>query len=1682
MSETRALTAALSGPVFDGAASRSALHASERHMERWVPEGAKATRSGGLRSLGFADRVAAPWMNAAMQSRGAQMMARPTSDRSTPEVSWLFPRPWFQDELDWMSAARVRSEQSPQFLTTRGTYESTRSAPSDVAMPMVSPQMVAPSMATYGMPPGFSNNERDAGYGQVHHGLRSYSPMVPFAAAAAAEVVAGTIGLAQQSGLTAIAGAAGRSPILSALTMVAPAAFAPTRSALPTYDAPASFVPTSTTAPTPASTRAMIDAARAAVTRVDEVRQAPAVTVTEPTAAATVAAPATVAAAPTAPFAGAEPTSVSDDLAGPVADASIRAEQPPAATASSASASAGASNERSIAAAATASPAIARALRGVDLLLQASTPSAAMWPAATTPSATPPAVTPSAAWPVAPSAAATGFEPVVGPRVTMPAGLGGLVMALDAQRTTMQPMARFAGMPTATPPAFAPALRFDAAAGADGARGAGMPATLDRVRETPSFSPVWASPSTALGAIAGDRARAVDHVAWSDRWLARFVGASPVALAALDVSHEHGASASASSFGALGALGGGARSRDVASPEQVYVRPMAASTLATAIRDTAAGQPLDAPTAARAPVAAPVRPGRIDDTQAVSDDIFAAISAAAVAPLAARPLVVPRRDEPTMPTAAAPELRPLTAADVVRAGSRPTLADLVSIAPPPAPGAGLSPGLASSPMAPAMAGMLPLPAAPVFDPRALFPEALSTAYMGGLLSRSAAPIGVVSSTPTMSALISAAGFASSFASPSASFMGPSPSGLLGLPGLPGLGQVGGAADPAAAVGMSMPLPMLPMLPMLSGAMRDARAWSLRDQSVAPTALRLAESAPDRVVLAADEARRAAPSSRQLGEVPPVAPDLAALAALAPVAASAAAELSTGPASLPSLSAAAEAVAVDPATAAQAGDVAQPHPVAPDASASATVQATTPTASIDAELVTLRAALLAAPGPTSMPLAFAEHLPMLSAPMTTTVPIAASAPMISTDLAMPVAATSMAGPIGARGLALPAVGGAMARAEHPGAERHGAERVDGLPGGAFGLRESSGALAALHAPGAYTSTGRPGSLAELILSWSVAEERAVTDLSFDFVAPEMVLAAKVYGLSPAVAAQAARLAVAGPGAIASLATSVDLTFLRGFQQAHAQQQPGGAFAPAAAARAPYGSAAATGLVEPGADAAFSTAFSTAGAASSATAASVSTLAAATGGFDAPAALGGPAVGPARDGGAPGDRFADPETWGTFDGTAAPSMPAVAGSVLSSRRLPRGAFLWPEATVAALGLKALSPDGLAGMPVVALELLAAAAVADLGTWVTAFPTADQATIANVIRGLGGTVPVSAATSGPMSMAASLMGMPVTGGASAGPMTSAATATAAGATATAPGVPGAPGAPGAGLATGSAIDAGDEPPDVPELSAAPRDLRSRFEAIYIALTRTGDGQALSPSVRAARAMAMLARGDGGATSARERALAAWSILPHVYQGDLDVVAPRGDGGADVLTETRPGLAALAARAGESLGSFVAPSRSEVDGWRDGESTADAHEARESRAAARAEAPVYVQNASPSAQAIAQAMARPGRAFAQAGGGEPEIPSWFEAAARRMMEERSPGSGMSLAELVLVTSASTPSKAIAAATRGASSSPASASPMVAAAHGGGKANVEKIAVDVFQEVLKLIDIARERSGDPYQ
>jgi hypothetical protein len=53
--EPRALTAALAGPAFTTRGGGLAMHAADRHVERWAPE-ASASRVRPLRSLGFVDR------------------------------------------------------------------------------------------------------------------------------------------------------------------------------------------------------------------------------------------------------------------------------------------------------------------------------------------------------------------------------------------------------------------------------------------------------------------------------------------------------------------------------------------------------------------------------------------------------------------------------------------------------------------------------------------------------------------------------------------------------------------------------------------------------------------------------------------------------------------------------------------------------------------------------------------------------------------------------------------------------------------------------------------------------------------------------------------------------------------------------------------------------------------------------------------------------------------------------------------------------------------------------------------------------------------------------------------------------------------------------------------------------------------------------------------------------------------------------------------------------------------------------------------------------------------------------------------------------------------------------------------------------------------------------------------
>src|SRR6476646_5293151 len=104
--EPRALSAALSQPAFVTQGGGLAMHVANRHVSRWAPEvgepGAQHIRP--LRNLGFVDRLVSPWIESSQRSAGLRMfssyMSNGAPERAqAPGVSWVFPRPWYQDEL-----------------------------------------------------------------------------------------------------------------------------------------------------------------------------------------------------------------------------------------------------------------------------------------------------------------------------------------------------------------------------------------------------------------------------------------------------------------------------------------------------------------------------------------------------------------------------------------------------------------------------------------------------------------------------------------------------------------------------------------------------------------------------------------------------------------------------------------------------------------------------------------------------------------------------------------------------------------------------------------------------------------------------------------------------------------------------------------------------------------------------------------------------------------------------------------------------------------------------------------------------------------------------------------------------------------------------------------------------------------------------------------------------------------------------------------------------------------------------------------------------------------------------------------------------------------------------------------------------------------------------------------------
>jgi hypothetical protein len=255
-----------------------------------------------------------------------------------------------------------------------------------------------------------------------------------------------------------------------------------------------------------------------------------------------------------------------------------------------------------------------------------------------------------------------------------------------------------------------------------------------------------------------------------------------------------------------------------------------------------------------------------------------------------------------------------------------------------------------------------------------------------------------------------------------------------------------------------------------------------------------------------------------------------------------------------------------------------------------------------------------------------------------------------------------------------------------------------------------------------------------------------------------------------------------------------------------------------------------------------------------------------------------------------------------------------------------------------------------------------------------------------------------------------------------------------------------------------------------------------LVLAAPWLGEGRELPPSVRAARAMAIAA--SGGAPGRVAFQLGSF-------------VAPGAAGSAAPTTDVAP------REAGWALQSLVAPppvAPAPV--------IAPTHAVSSSFTGRQPAPPVFVTpataaSASSATSAAAQQPAshRPsGYALPQtapelirtgsdtrgapASSGDFQIPDWFEAAARRMLAEKSGADDrMGLPELTLIGAAATSATTRLAADTGDQAAPAPPSSLAQAPGGGGSEgddeDLEDMAREIWDEICRLQDVAKLRSGE---
>ncbi len=574
--------------------------------------------------------------------------------------------------------------------------------------------------------------------------------------------------------------------------------------------------------------------------------------------------------------------------------------------------------------------------------------------------------------------------------------------------------------------------------------------------------------------------------------------------------------------------------------------------------------------------------------------------------------------------------------------------------------------------------------------------------------------------------------------------------------------------------------------------------------------------------------------------------------------------------------------------------------------------------------------------------------------------------------------------------------------------------------------------------------RPGDVATRAESFADARTVAASDLALDFLSPELLAAARAAGMGPIEAGRAQRLAASGRPYLMALAMAVDRVFVEALSPGRAIE-----------AHALAGSAA-RGVAHPGA---------AAGQAASA------------------------------QGGAPDRAFA------TERGVALPAATATATALerAAPTRVPRGAFLLPDAAARALGVPATSAESQRPSFAAALDLVAASHVAEAaaawrpgtGDGLAAAVSAGSADAARALAsgasaiegaGIGAAQPADAAQAARLDAAGlDAAGLDAAQAARAGTAQSGRGEAARSASTQGD----------AAWAPAGAADAGWSSQVHAARAQLPRELWPIFDAVYVSLGESPETRPLAPSARAARALALASRSAAAASSgnaglsARARAAAAWAVLPVLLPGGAGPAARSASSPGGTATGAR---SSAVARAGDALGALVAPSILVTD------SPADRGAAawRDSGGAswsARVEAPFIETGAASRPAPPPPAPPPPPPRPPERQVSEADM-AWFQEAARKYLGEAGPASGgISVAEMTLVTAA--PRTQIAASPVSAGRAVTQASSTTPTGGDGGKQDglavpgrpdVDKIAQEVFEQICRMMAVARERSGDPWQ